>query len=95
MFHYIFFLVKLLSCLYNNSFITIIIMYVYEMIDDDEDVSNILRWLSQGPRPFVVKHPGYDINGYRFHTRERDEQRVHKNSGVLGDMSYYGVINEI
>ena len=40
------------------------------MIDDDEDVSNILRWLSQGPRPLVVKHPGYDINGYRFYTRE-------------------------
>lgn len=83
------------------------------MIDDDEHVSDTLRWLSQGPRPFVVKHPGYDINGYRFHTRERDEQRVHQNSGVsliaatlqvasakdknpiLGDMSYYGVINEI
>ncbi|KAL9432881.1 hypothetical protein AB3S75_027822 [Citrus x aurantiifolia] len=83
------------------------------MIDDDEDVSNILRWLSQGPRSFVVKHPGYDTNAYRFYTRERDEQRVHQNSGVsliaatlqvasakdknpiLGDMSYYGVINEI
>ena len=113
MFHYIFFLVKLLSCLYNYSFITIIIMQVYEIIDDDEHVSDTLRWLSQGPRPFVVKHPRYDINGYRFHTRERDEQRVHQNSGVslivatlqvasakdknsiLGDMSYYGVINEI
>ncbi|KAK9212492.1 hypothetical protein WN943_001874 [Citrus x changshan-huyou] len=102
-----------LSNEHNRTFSTWLNKKVYEMIDDDEDVSNILRWLSQGPRPFVVKHPGYDINGYRFHTRERDEQRVHQNSGVsliaatlqvasakdknpiLGDMSYYGVINEI
>ncbi|KAK9218206.1 hypothetical protein WN943_006843 [Citrus x changshan-huyou] len=55
---------------------------VYEIIDDDEHVSDTLRWLSQGPHSFVVKRPGYDINGYRFHTRERDEQRVHQNSGV-------------
>ncbi|XP_052297107.1 uncharacterized protein LOC127902292 [Citrus sinensis] len=98
---------------HNRTFSTWLNKKVYEMIDDDEDVSNILRWLSQGPCPFVVKHPGYDINGYRFHTRERDKQRVHQNSGVsliaatlqvasakdknpiLGDMSYYGVINEI
>ena len=52
------------------------------MIHDDEHVSDTLRWLSQGPHPFIVKHPRYDINGYRFHTRERDEQQVHQNSGV-------------
>ncbi|XP_024046507.1 uncharacterized protein LOC112100875 [Citrus clementina] len=59
-----------LSNEHNRTFSTWLNKKVYEMIDDDEDVSNILRWLSQGPRPFVVKHPGYDINGYRFHTRE-------------------------
>ncbi|KAH9781219.1 hypothetical protein KPL71_008375 [Citrus sinensis] len=52
-----------LSNEHNHTFSTWLNKKVYEMIDDDEDVSNILRWLSQGPRPFVVKHPGYDING--------------------------------
>ena len=52
------------------------------MINTGDIVSDTLRWLSQGPRPFVYKHSGYDINGFHFLTRERDSNRVTQNSGV-------------
>ena len=41
-----------------------------------------MRWISQGPFPFVVKHTGYDINGFHFLTRDRDSTNVTQNSGV-------------
>ena len=30
----------------------------------------------------MIKYQGYEINGYRFHTKERDDLRVVQNSGV-------------
>ena len=52
------------------------------MIKNGECVSQNLRWLSKGPNPYVVKRPGYHINGFFFVTRERDDKRVTQNSGV-------------
>lgn len=49
---------------------------------NDELVSNSLRWLSQGPRPNVIKYPGYLINEFYFLARDRDTNRVTQNSGV-------------
>ena len=52
------------------------------MVENGESVSQTLRWLSQGPSPFVGKHSGYRVNDFYFVTRDRDENRVTQNSGV-------------
>ena len=52
------------------------------LIENSDVVTQTIRWLSQGPRPYVFQHPGYDINGFHFVTRDRDLNRVTQNSGV-------------
>jgi hypothetical protein len=54
--------------------------------------------LSHGPRELVRKYGGFIINGFRFHTRHREEKRKTQNSGVLvnvGDIEYFGILEEI
>ena len=52
------------------------------LIKNSHDVTQTIRWLSQGPRPYVFQHPRYDINGFHFVTRDRDLNRVTQNNGV-------------
>ena len=52
------------------------------LIENGHVVTQTIRWLSQGPRPYIFQHPGYDINGFHFVTRDRDLNRVTQNSGV-------------
>ena len=52
------------------------------MIENGVAISDTLRWISQGPLPFFVKHSGYDINGFHFVTRDRDSTCVTQNSRV-------------
>lgn len=46
------------------------------------DVSENLRKLSRGPNEIARCFSGYVINGYRFHTKQRDAKRKTQNSGV-------------
>lgn len=48
----------------------------------NNNVSDILKWVSRGPRRDVIKYPGYIVNGCRYHTKYRDTERVNQNSGV-------------
>ncbi|XP_016452815.2 uncharacterized protein LOC107777332 [Nicotiana tabacum] len=50
-----------------------------------EDVSDLIKHLSIGPNSIAKRYYGYLINGYRFHTRQRDAKRKTQNSGVTLD----------
>ncbi|KAL6347441.1 hypothetical protein AAG906_025156 [Vitis piasezkii] len=55
---------------------------VEEAIHNGQDIPNTLRWLAHDLTHQVVKYLGYIINGYRYHTKERDMTCVTQNSGV-------------
>ena len=66
----------------TTTFAYISCLEVYIEIENGVATSDTLRWISQGPLSFVVKHSGYDINGFHFVTRDRDSTRVIQNSDV-------------
>ncbi|XP_052289966.1 uncharacterized protein LOC127899867 [Citrus sinensis] len=69
-------------------------LWVQVEIQLNESRNNILealRWIAHGPRPEVIKYQGYEINGYRFHTKERDDLRVVQNSGVYLDANTFQI----
>lgn len=47
-----------------------------------DDVSDQLKKLSRGPNRVARRFSGYVINGYRFHTKQRDARRKTQSSGV-------------
>ncbi|KAK6803192.1 hypothetical protein RDI58_000976 [Solanum bulbocastanum] len=58
--------------------------------------------LARGPFDGVQRFKGYEINGFRFHTKLLEEMRKTQNSGVLvrgeangKNINYYGVLTEI
>lgn len=55
---------------------------MYFEIENSVSISDTVRWISQGPLPSVVKHRGYDINGFHFVTQDRDSTHVTQNNGV-------------
>lgn len=63
----------------------------------------MLRWLAKGPSNRVRYYTGFDINGIRFHTQERDNTGKCQNSGILvtaqtpdqGMVSYYGIVKDM
>lgn len=38
----------------------------------NEEISDWIKELSRGPNSIAKRYSGYVINGYRFHTRQRD-----------------------
>ena len=46
-------------------------------------ISICLLALSHGLNPSITCFKGYIINGFRFHTKERDNKRKTQNSGVV------------
>ncbi|XP_070003065.1 uncharacterized protein [Nicotiana sylvestris] len=46
------------------------------------EVPNHLRWLAKGPNTVAKRYTAYFINGYRFHTMERDAPCKTQNNGV-------------
>lgn len=61
-----------------------------------------LRQVANGCGYRVMSYGGYDVNGYRFHTKRHDECRPNRtttNSGVCttaqDGVEYYGIIEEI
>nr|XP_009784483.1 PREDICTED: uncharacterized protein LOC104232894 isoform X2 [Nicotiana sylvestris] len=47
-----------------------------------EDLPDLIKQLSFGPNLIAKRYSGYLINGYKFHTRQRDARRKTQNSGV-------------
>jgi hypothetical protein len=69
----------------------------------DESVDTVKR-LASSPSTQITTWQGYDINGYRFHTKEKDKKSATQNSGVRYEgidestgksRKYYGVIQDI
>nr|XP_009763828.1 PREDICTED: uncharacterized protein LOC104215671 isoform X2 [Nicotiana sylvestris] len=54
----------------------------FEIRSLKEDVPDLIKQLSIGPNSIAKRYFGYLINGYRFHTRQRDARRKIQNSGV-------------
>nr|GEY41606.1 hypothetical protein [Tanacetum cinerariifolium] len=80
-----------------------------ELAISKDSVSEIIRWISYGPRATIVKYKAYNINGYTFRTKSNDGI-VYQNSGVSVEAVdlhiskevettrkgfYYGVLQEI
>ena len=42
-----------------------------------------LSALAKGPRQVAMRFTGYVVNGYRFHTKQRDRKCTTQNSGVF------------
>jgi hypothetical protein len=60
--------------------------------------------LPSSPSTQITAWQGYDINGYRFHMKEKDKKSAAQNSGVrykgidegtMETKAYYGQIEEI
>lgn len=51
-------------------------------IDKKVEVSRELASLATGPRRSAKQFSGYVVNGYSFHTKERDRKCTKQNSGV-------------
>lgn len=41
-----------------------------------------MKWLAQGPYPHAFSYPSYLINNYRFHIKDRDNNKTTQNSEV-------------
>ena len=60
--------------------------------------SDELIALARGPNKIVNRYNGFIINGFKFHTREREKFRKTQNSGVMVEAdgkSYYGALKDI
>ncbi|XP_070011494.1 uncharacterized protein [Nicotiana sylvestris] len=69
---------------------------------NNSHASRGLYSLARGPFDGVQRFKGYEINGFRFHTKQLEGNRVKQNSGVLvrgimngQNIDYYGVLTEI
>ena len=64
----------------------------------EKNSSNELIALARGPNNLVNKYNGFIINGFKFHTKERENFRRTQNSGVSVEVdgkTYYGVLKDI
>ncbi|XP_028080882.1 uncharacterized protein LOC114282405 [Camellia sinensis] len=73
---------KWLQIEHNKTFMYWLHEKVSKELSGQNNISNNLKWIAQGPRLDVIKFPGYIINGCRYHTKDQDNSRVSQNSGV-------------
>ena len=45
-------------------------------------INDIATWLAQKPSLTVLTYQAYDINGYTFYTKERDQKTSYQNRSV-------------
>ena len=60
--------------------------------------SDELIALARGPNKIVNRYNGFIINGFKFHTREREKFRKTQNSSVMVEAdgkTYYGAFKDI
>ncbi|GKU90464.1 hypothetical protein SLEP1_g4455 [Rubroshorea leprosula] len=69
-----------------------------------------IKWLARGPKDRARRYTGYMVNGFRFHTRQRERSLLTQNSGVVvkvkttshdrrqiveREINYYGTLTDI
>ena len=62
------------------------------------NVSQELIALARGPNEVVNRYKGFIINGFKFHTKDREKFRKIQNSGVMVEAdgkTYYGALKDI
>jgi len=55
---------------------------LFQLSQTNHDISDTIKWLAYGPQLQVNPYEGYDINGYVFYMKRRDEKSKMQNSGV-------------
>ncbi|KAL3621781.1 hypothetical protein CASFOL_034441 [Castilleja foliolosa] len=63
---------------HNKSFSS----WFKDHVQNNENTEELIRWLASGPNFDVLFWQGYDINGYSFYTKDRDDKSTMQNSGV-------------
>ena len=70
----------------------------------EADEAETVKRLMFGPSNQITTWQGYDINGYRFHTKEKDKKSAAQNNSVRYEgidestgqwRQYYGLVEEI
>lgn len=52
-------------------------------LENNEQISEEIKWLAKGPNKLARRFKGFLINGFRFHTKDRERKRRFQNSGVV------------
>jgi hypothetical protein len=69
----------------------------------DDESTDTVKKIASSPSTQITTWQGYDINGYRFHTKEKGKKSVAQNSGIRYEgidestgqsRKYYGVIQD-
>ncbi len=62
----------------------------------DENASETLRKLADGPKRNVITWQGYDINRYSFYTKAQDDKSTMQNSGVTlrAESQHFASVND-
>ncbi|XP_019166811.1 PREDICTED: uncharacterized protein LOC109162589 [Ipomoea nil] len=53
-----------------------------ELSEVPNNISETIRWLAHGPNWLVIYYEAYEINGYTFYTKRKDDKSSVQNSGV-------------
>ncbi|XP_038973921.1 uncharacterized protein LOC113461576 [Phoenix dactylifera] len=64
----------------------------------ERNCSEELIVIARGPNNIVNRYDGFIINGFKFHTQEREKFRKTQNSGVMVEAdgkNYYGALTDI
>ena len=48
-----------------------------------EQVTEQVKWLARGLNSVAKRFKGFIVNGFRFHTKDRERNRRRQNSGVV------------
>ncbi|KAL3650054.1 hypothetical protein CASFOL_006457 [Castilleja foliolosa] len=64
---------------HNKSFSS----WFKDHVRNDDSTPELIGWLASGPNFDVLFWQGYDINGYSFYTKDRDDKSTVQNSGVI------------
>ena len=67
---------------HTKSFASWLQNHIDEEIQCGSSIDDTLRWLSHMPQTRELSYEGYLINGFRFHTMQRDNMQISQNSGV-------------
>ena len=67
---------------------------------DHPDIPEEVVALGMGPNKVAKGYSGFIINGFRFHIKSPEENRLTQNSGVVntsevGSVNYYGRLRDI
>ncbi|KAL3637653.1 hypothetical protein CASFOL_018524 [Castilleja foliolosa] len=63
---------------HNKSFSS----WFKDHVQNEDSTTELIGWLVNGPNFDVLFWQGYDINGYSFYTKDRDDKSTMQNSGV-------------